>query len=54
MQKFGVETESPEAKTASESTKPVCPVCGTRLAPSATTNVPICPRCGSEPFEAPP
>lgn len=51
MDKYGVDTESEAAKTASEKTKPTCPQCGTELAPAAASNVPICPKCGTEPFE---
>lgn len=54
MNKYGVDTETEAAKTASEKAKPVCPQCGSALAPSAASNVPICPRCGTKPFEAPP
>lgn len=54
MEKYGVDTETEEAKVASEKSKPVCPKCGAALAPSASSNVPICPRCGTEPFEAKP
>lgn len=54
MDKYGVDTVSPEAKTAAEKVTPACPRCGETLAPLLTSNVPRCPRCGTEPFEAAP
>lgn len=54
MDKYGVDTETEEAKVASSKDKPACPRCGSPLVPSAAANVPICPRCGTEPFEAKP
>lgn len=49
MEKYGVDTETDESKTASAKENPQCPRCATPLNKKA--NVPACPKCGTKPFE---
>lgn len=49
MEKYGVQIDDSQQKTAEKTNKPTCPKCGSVVDMSG--NVPKCPKCGTEPFE---
>ena len=50
MEKYGVQIDESQQKTAEKEGKPKCPQCGAAVEMSET-NVPKCPNCGTKPFE---
>jgi ribosomal protein S27AE len=50
MEKYGVEQEKAEEKTAQEGTEQRCPRCNSLLEKHG--DIRICPTCGSAPFES--
>ena len=49
MEKYAVEVDKEQTKTATKGGIWYCTSCGTRVDPNS--NVPKCPSCGTEPFE---